>query len=117
MSRGSRAPKGQRSGSRAMPTGWGRLGPVVGLCVVALVTAVVAFSGRGGVEAASGAACVTDAVPGEFETWTAFFRRYPFDDAFLKARIREANGDAPGGVVVVPLEAGAACGRGDSSRD
>ena len=98
-----------------MPTGWGRLGPVVGLCVVALVTAVVAFSGRGGVEAASGAACVTDAVPGEFETWTAFFRRYPFDDAFVKARIEAVNGPKPGEVVTIPLAGDASCGKATSA--
>ena len=110
MSRGNRrTPKA--SNSRAVPSGWGGLAPVVGLCAVALISAVMAFGGRGGVEAASGAACVTDAVPGQFETWTAFFRRYPFDDAFLKARIEAANGPAPGEVVAIPLEADSACGR------
>ena len=111
MSRGSRVPKGQRSGSRALPTGWGRLAPVVGLCAVAMISAVMAFGGRGGVEAASGAACVTDAVPGEFESWSAFFRRYPFDDAFVKARIEAVNGPAPGEVVTIPLAGGASCGQ------
>ena len=111
MSRGSRVPKGQRSGSRAMPIGGGRLAPVVGLCAVALISAALAFGRRGGVEAASGAACVTDAVPGEFETWTAFFRRYPFDDAFVKARIEAVNGPTPGEVVTIPLAGDASCGK------
>ena len=110
MSRGSRrTPKA--SNSRVVLTGWGGLAPVVGLCAVALISAVMAFGGRGGVEAASGAACVTDAVPGQFETWAVFFRRYPFDDAFLRARIEAVNGPSPGEVVAIPLQTDAACGR------
>jgi hypothetical protein len=59
----------------------------------------------------SGAACVTDAVPGAFDNWSAFFRRYPFDDAFLKARIEAVNGPAPGEVVTIPLSGDATCGK------
>lgn len=115
MSRGSRTSKRSRARSRAIPTGWGRLAPVVGLCAVALISAALAFGRRGGVEAASGAACVTDAVPGEFETWTAFFRRYPFDDAFVKARIEAVNGPKPGEVVTIPLASDASCGKATSA--
>ena len=120
MSRGSRMPRSTRprtasAGAASLGagrgTGWGGIIPVAGLCVIALAAGLVAFSGRGGAETRSSATCLTDAAPGRFGTWDAFFRRYPFDDAFLKARIREANGDAPGPVVLVPLEAGASCGR------
>lgn len=116
MSRRSRMPRPERARSDRVAGasgGWGVLAPIVGLCVVALVAAVMAFSGRGGSETPSGAACLTDSVPGRFGSWDAFFRRYPFDDAFLKSRIRAANGDAPGDVVVVPLEAGTSCGKRD----
>lgn len=117
MSRGSRMPRSTRPRSAVRgggSSGWGGLVPVAGLCVVAVVGSVVAFGGRGGTETRSSAACLTDSAPGRFANWDAFFRRYPFDDAFLKSRIREANGDAPGEVVVVPLEAGVSCGRGES---
>ena len=120
MSRGSRMPRSTRPRTArpgAGPGVWGGLIPAAGLCLIAVIGSVVAFGGRGGAETRSSAACLTDSAPGRFADWDSFFRRYPFDDAFLKARIREANGDAPGGVVVVPLEAGAACGRGDASRD
>lgn len=120
MSRGSRFPRSQTDRARRARTtgpgqgsggGWIALAPAAGLCLMALIGGVVAFSGRGGTETRASAACLTDSAPGRFANWDAFFRRYPFDDAFVKARIREANGDAPPGVVVVPLERGAACGR------
>ena len=120
MSRGSRMPRSNRPRTAATGTarapaggvaGWVGVIPVAGLCVIALAAGLVAFNGRGGAETRSSATCLTDAAPGRFGTWDAFFRRYPFDDAFLKARIREANGDTPGAVVVVPLEAGASCGK------
>lgn len=113
MTRRSRMPALQKA--RAVtPAGWGALTPVAALCVVALAAALVAFGGRGGAETRSSAACLTDAAPGRFESWDAFFRRYPFDDAFVKSRIKSANGDAPGGVIVVPLEAGVSCGKASS---
>ncbi|CAN5331930.1 hypothetical protein BH10PSE1_BH10PSE1_19180 [soil metagenome] len=116
MSRRSRMPRPEKvrseEGSDAS-SGWGALTPIVALCAIALVISVLAFGGRGGAETRSGAACLTDSVPGRFGSWDDFFRRYPFDDAFLRSRIRAANGAAPDGVVVVPLEAGASCGKPD----
>lgn len=115
MSRGRRMPRQPRTprASQGGPGGWTGLAPVIGLCLVALIGAVVAFSGRGGAEARSNPACLADSAPGQFRTWEAFFRRYPFDDAFLKARMREANGEVPGETVLVPLTVEAACGRSD----
>lgn len=115
MSRGRRMPRSNRPQPRtgqgpSGAAGWGGVVPVAGLCAVALIGAVLAYGGRGGSETRSGSACLTDSAPGRFANWDAFFRRYPFDDAFLKGRIREANGATPGAVVMVPLEAGASCG-------
>lgn len=115
MNRGRRMPRQSRtrSASQGAAGGWAGLAPVIGLCLVALIGAVVAFSGRGGAEARSNPACLADSAPGQFKSWDAFFRRYPFDDAFLKARIRDANGEAPGETVLVPLSVEASCGRRD----
>jgi len=99
---------------RSVPAGWGAIIPVVSLCALALASAVLAFNGRSGTGVRSDVGCLNDSIPGTFETWEAFFRRYPIDDAFLKARIRTVNGSVPGKVITVPLDANSTCGEASS---
>ena len=100
---------GQGRAGRGQGSGWAGVMPVLGLCALALIGSAVAFNGRGGTEARTSSACLIEAAPGRFANWDAFFRRYPFEDDFLKGRIRDANGYMPGPVIVIPLEAGTDC--------
>jgi hypothetical protein len=106
----NRGPGGAKAGEPVRaPTAWLGLAPILALCAVVLALSVLAYERRGGAEMVAEDAPLTDSVPAELKTWDEFFARYPFDDGFMKCRIKRANGSAPDTVVEIPLKAGEAC--------